>query len=142
MSNADGLTARNEAMTEVPFAPQRSILALVTDLFFTMKIDDTAKHLGLPIIFADSASTFFERLKSCQPGLVIADLTMDGVDMAALLEPLTAEAQYAATPVLGYTTHADWKRTTPLHGKCAKVVTKETLSRSLPELIQQWLQGR
>lgn len=129
-------------MADVPLAPQASILALVNDLFFTVKIDDTAKHLGLPISFADSASTFFERLKSSQPGLVIADLTMGGVDMAALLEPFSAEAQYAATPVLGYTTHADWKRTTPLHGKCAKVVTKETLSRSLPELIQQLLQSR
>ena len=137
----DGLTARNEAMAEVPFSPQPSIVALVNDLFFALKIEDTAKHLGLPIIFAGSAAEFFERLKGCQPVLVIADLTMGGVDIAGFLERLMTEPQYRAVPVLGYTTHADWKRTSPLHGKCAKVVTKDTLSRRLPELIQQLRRG-
>jgi CheY-like chemotaxis protein len=121
-----------------PMADQQGpILALVTDLFFTLKIGDTAKAIGLPIQFAGSAEEFLNRLQQTRPALIVADLTLDGVDVATLLEQLRAMAYQATVPILGYTTHADWKRTAPLHGRCTKVVTKDTLSRSLAELIQQ-----
>ena len=71
---------------------------------------------------------------------MIADLTLDGVDLAALFEELAAEAHQVTVPILGYTTHADWKRTGPLHDRCTKVVTKDTLSRSLAELMRQLTQ--
>jgi CheY-like chemotaxis protein len=124
-------------MVEPASAPPQPILALVNDLFFTVKIEDTAKHLGLPIAFATSVQAFSDELRHTRPALVIADLTLEGMDLAALLEPLTADAPQAAVPVLGYTTHADWKHTGPLHDKCTKVVTKDTLSRRLPDLIRQ-----
>jgi hypothetical protein len=72
--------------------------------------------------------------------LIIADLTLDGGGGTALLECLTSEADRAGVAILGYTTHADWKRTEPRHHKYTKVVTKDTLSRQLPELIQQLIQ--
>ena len=124
-------------MVEPASASPQPILALVNDLFFTVKIEDTAKHLGLPIAFATSAQAFSDELRHTRPALVIADLTLAGMDLAALLAPLTAKAQQVAVPVLGYTTHADWKHTAPLHAKCTKVVTKDTLSRRLPDLIRQ-----
>ena len=39
-------------------------------------------------------------------------------------------------PVLGFTTHALAKATQPLHGRCTRVVTKETLTQELPELLK------
>ena len=127
-------------MTEATVAQQRRILALVTDLFFTLKIGDTAKSVGLPIHFVGSAEEFLDSIRKARPGLVIADLTLDGIDLAALFEELAAEAHQVPVPILGYTTHADWKRTSPLHDRCTKVVTKDTLSRSLAELMQQLIQ--
>jgi CheY-like chemotaxis protein len=127
-------------MAEPTADQQRPILALVTDLFFTLKIGDTAKSVGLPVQFARSAEEFLDRFRETRPALVIADLTLDGVDVAALLEQLTPAAHRGIVPILGYTTHADWKRTGPLHDKCTKVVTKDTLSRRLAELIQQLIQ--
>ena len=127
-------------MTEATVAQQRRILALVTDLFFTLKIGDTAKSVGLPIHFVGSAEEFLDSIRKARPGLVIADLTLDGIDLAALFEELAAEAHQVPVPILGYTTHADWKRTSPLHDRCTKVVTKDTLSRSLAELMRQLTQ--
>jgi CheY-like chemotaxis protein len=115
----------------------KPILALVNDLFFTLKIGDTVKSLGRPIEVAGSAEEFRDKFRRTRPALVIADLTLGGVDMAALLEEVAADAQRTAVPILGYTTHADWKRTGPLHDRCTKVVTKDTLSRGLAGLIQQ-----
>jgi FixJ family two-component response regulator len=127
-------------MAESTIAQQRLILALVTDLFFTLKIGDTAKSAGLPIQFAESAEGFLDSFRKTRPALVIADLTVNGVDMAALLDGLAAEAHQVTVPILGYTTHADWKRTSPLHDRCTKVVTKDTLSRNLAELMLQLTQ--
>jgi CheY-like chemotaxis protein len=127
-------------MAEATSGQQQSILALVNDLFFTLKIGDTAKYLGVPVQFTAGAREFFAQLATTHPALIIMDLTLSGVDMAALLERLTDDPQQTAVPILGYTTHADWKRTGPLHDKCTKVVTKDALSRSLAELIQQLIQ--
>jgi CheY-like chemotaxis protein len=131
---------RGITMAEPTVAQQRPILALVTDLFFTLKIGDTAKSVGLPIHFAGSTEEFLDSFRKTRPALVIADLTLDGVDLAALFEALAADAHRFSVPIIGYTTHADWKRTGPLHGRCTKVVTKDTLSRSLAELMQQLMQ--
>ena len=124
-------------MAEPTVAQQRPILALVNDLFFTLKIEDTAKAVGLPIQFARSREEFLDSFRKTRPALVIVDLTLGGVDVTAPFEQLLADAHQTAVPILGYTTHADWKRTGPLHDKCTKVVTKDTLSRSLADLIRQ-----
>jgi hypothetical protein len=44
-----------------------------------------------------------------------------------------------AAPVLGYTTHALARATQPLHARCRRVVTKEALTRELPDLLQRGL---
>ena len=119
---------------------QQPVLALVDDLFFTLKIGDTAKYLGRHIQFSASAPEFFGRLASTRPALVIVDLTLRGVDMADFFTRLSGDLPQAAVPILGYTTHADWKHTSPLHDKCTKVVTKDALSRNLAELMQQLMQ--
>jgi CheY-like chemotaxis protein len=127
-------------MAEPNVGQQQPVVALVDDLFFTLKIGDTAKYLGLPIQFATNVPVFFDRLASTRPALVIVDLSLNGVDMADFFTRLTSELPQTAVPILGYTTHADWKRTSPLHDKCTKVVTKETLSRNLADLMQQLIQ--
>jgi DNA-binding NtrC family response regulator len=126
-----------KAMTERTVTQQWPILALVNDLFFTLKIRDTANALGLPISFAGSSEEFLDCFRNTYPALVIADLTLDGVDWVVLFEHLAAAVGQATLPILGYTTHADWKRTGSLHDRCTKVVTKDVLSRSLADLIQQ-----
>jgi CheY-like chemotaxis protein len=127
-------------MAEPSASLPRPILALVNDLFFTLKIGDTAKSLGVPIHFAGNREEFLEHWQNAAPALVIADLTLAGADVAGLLEQVASTADRSPPPILGYTTHADWKRTGPLHDRCTKVVTKDTLSRSLAALMQQLMQ--
>ena len=127
-------------MSEPAETPGKSILVLIDDLFFTLKIGDTAKHLGFSAYFAANDAEWASRLGIAPPALMIVDLTLSQVDMTEFFERLAREAPQARVPILGYTTHADWKRTSPLHDKCSRVVTKDTLSRSLAELIQELIQ--
>ena len=42
-----------------------------------------------------------------------------------------------AVPVLAFTTHALARQTQPWHTRCARVVTKETLTAELPTLLRE-----
>ena len=45
-------------------------------------------------------------------------------------------AEAAGVPVLAFTTHAAARQTQPWHARCRRVVTKETLTQELPELLK------
>jgi hypothetical protein len=64
------------------------------------------------------------------------DLTTNGWDYDAIF---TALERVPGAPVLGYTTHALASTTQPLHARCRRVVTKETLTKELSELLQRGL---
>ena len=133
------LAEKGQEMSVAVNTHSKRILALVNDLFFIAKIGDTARFLGYSIEFSGSAPEFFERLARAQPDLIIADLTSSGVDISAVLHQLKGDPQHPSVPILGYTTHVDWKRTAPLHDQCTKAVTKDTLSRNLPDLIREMI---
>lgn len=116
----------------------RPILALVRDLIFTSKIGETAKRLGHPVTFARSLEEFSARLGD-KPGLILVDLTTEGLDLDAALRAY--EAAGRPTPLLGWTTHALWKTTASLHARCDRVVTREELSQELPALLREHLGG-
>ena len=65
--------------------------------------------------------------------LVLLDLTTPGWDYGALF----AEIDAAGAPVLGFTTHVLARQTQPLHGRCTRVVTRETLTRELPTILAE-----
>ena len=68
------------------------------------------------------------------------DLTASGLDLDAALREIEAAGRPA--PVLGWTTHVLWKTTKPLHDRCDRVVTRETLTDELPELLRGYVEGR
>ena len=108
-------------------------MGVVKDLFFVARIRETARMVGTPLTFARTP----EELETALAGstdLVIVDLTTNGWDYEALFAVL--DAVVPRPPVLGFTTHALAHATQPLHVRCARVVTKETLTQELPELLK------
>src|SRR5919108_4620245 len=95
-AKASDRCAGDDAMAEPIVGLGKPILALVNDLFFTLKIGDTVKSLGRPIEVAGSAEEFRDKFRRTRPALVIADLTLGGGDMAGLLEEVAADAQPTA----------------------------------------------
>ena len=69
------------------------------------------------------------------PDLVILDLTTPGWDYDALLAEI--EGRAPRVPALGFTTHALAQQTRPLHARCQRVVTRETLTRELGRILTE-----
>ena len=107
------------------------VVAVVRDLFFVARIRETARLAGVPLAFAKSADDVDTALAE-PPRFILLDLTA-GLDYGRILEATAA----ARVPVLGFTTHALARQTQVWHGRCARVVTKETLTQELPALLRE-----
>lgn len=79
------------------------IVALMDDLFFQMKLAETAKHLGLEVKVAADGDRLFELLDPA-PGLII-------VDLHARNEPLAVIARLRharpAIPIISFASHVE-----------------------------------
>jgi len=117
----------------------RPIVAHVRDLLFSSRIGETAKRLNYPFRVARSLEALQAGLAEA-PGLIMLDLTAHGLDMDAALRAIEEAGRPA--PVLAWTTHALWKTTKPYHDRCDRVVTRETLTEELPDLLRGYLEGR
>ena len=108
--------------------PTESVLAVVSDLFFVARIRETGRLAGVPVEFARTPEQV-ETAAAHAPRFALLDLTA-GWDYERVLRAL------AGVPVLGFTTHALAAQTRPWHARCARVVTKETLTQELPQLLR------
>lgn len=107
------------------------VLAVVGDLFFVARIRETARLAGVPLEFAKTPAEI-EAALARAPRFVLLDLTA-GYDYEKVLA-LTEAAEVA---VLAFTTHALARQTQPWHPRCGRVVTKETLTQELPQLLKE-----
>jgi hypothetical protein len=67
------------------------------------------------------------------------DLTSADLDPDAALREIDAAGRPA--PVLGWSTHVLWKASKPLHDRFDRVVTRETLTAELPEILRQYVEA-
>lgn len=110
------------------------VVAAVQDLFFVARIRETARQAGVPLDFARTPEALSAALAVGGVSLVLVDLTTAGWDYEALFG---AVAGVAPRPtVLAFTTHALASRTKPLHARCDRVVTKETLTAELGLILR------
>ncbi len=107
------------------------MVAVVKDLFFVARIRETARLVGVPLVFARSPEEL-EQAVGSTPRFALVDLTSD-LDYQRIF----AVTERAQLPVLAFTTHALARQTQPWHARCQRVVTKETLSQQLGSLLQQ-----
>ena len=121
----------NGAAGEQAVSEPTRVVAVVSDLFFVARIRETARLAGVPLDFAKTPDAL-EAALAAQPRFVLLDLTT-GLDYASIFDVLGA----AGVPVLGFTTHVLARQTQPWHARCDRVVTKETLTQTLPSLLKE-----
>lgn len=97
------------------------------------RIKETARMVGTPLVFARTPEEL-EAALADTADLVILDLTTIGWDYERFFAAL--DGATARPSVLGFTTHVLARDTLPLHARCTRVVTKETLTQELPDLLK------
>jgi hypothetical protein len=98
------------------------------------RIRETARLVGRPLKFARTPEEIAAALTQ-DVSLAIVDLTTQGWDYQAIFSTLTAREPRPS--VLGFTTHVLAAQTKPLHVHCDRVVTKETLTAELADILRE-----
>ncbi len=116
----------------------KSIVACVEDLFFRSKIDATARHLNVPVRFADLKGL----AKACREkdtAAVLLELSANGDPLAAVRE-LREQTATRDLPVVGFLRHTDRELAQKAESSgVTRVLPRSQFSETLPDLVMDLL---
>jgi CheY-like chemotaxis protein len=111
-------------------------LLVVGNIFFSSRLRDTLKHLGIGAVSARSDSEIEAAIGAERPSLVIVDLTINTLDPTALVERLKSAEATRAVPIVAFAGHAEVERLEGASRAGADVVvTNGQISANLPGIV-------
>ena len=122
----------------MPNEPTKTVLAVVSDLFFSAKINEAAKHAGVKLAYVTTESGLLEKARA-NPPLIIFDLNFDAARPLDLIGKLKADAALKHINLIGYLSHVqtDLKRAAEEIG-CDEVMARSAFSMNLPEILKRY----
>jgi len=116
--------------------PKR-VLAVVSDLFFSVKLTEAAKRAGLALEFVKDPKELIEKAQT-KPSLIIFDLNMDAAEPLKLISELKSAPATKGVSLIGYLSHiqAELKQQAQEAG-CDMVMARSALSQNLPVIFKR-----
>lgn len=115
-----------------------TILALIDDLFFSVKVEEVAQHQEYTVETVDDARAFHRALSDEQPAMAIVNLSSCGPEVFDLIR----EASRLGISVLTFGPHVDKEAHRAAREAGARAsVTNSQLMRELPALIRELVHG-
>lgn len=116
----------------------RTILAVLEDLFFTVKINEAAKRAGMTVKFVKSEQDALEAARTLKPALIVIDLNFHGIRPLDLITQLKSEEETRRIDLVGYVSHVqgDLKQHAQEAG-CDVVLARSTFSQNLPMILKR-----
>lgn len=115
----------------------KTILAVLGDLFFTAKIHDAAKKAGLAMEIVKNEKDVLEKAKS-KPALIIMDLNFGEIQPLKLISKLKAHAETKGISVIGFLSHVQGELKQKAHETgCDMVMAKSAFSQNLPQILKR-----
>jgi PleD family two-component response regulator len=117
--------------------PNKKILAVVSDLFFSVKITEAAKRAGMAVELVTDPKEVLVKAKA-KPSLIIIDLNFDGAHPLDLIGKLKSSAEYKGVSLLGFLSHvqAELKQAAQDAG-CDMVMARSAFSQNLPQILKR-----
>jgi CheY-like chemotaxis protein len=119
----------------------KRIVAVVSDLMFTVKIQEAAKRAGVETVFVKSENEALAQAKQ-SPAVIILDLnnsTLNPLDVIAKLKNDEATSQ---VKLLGFVSHvqADLKEAAEKNG-CDVVMPRSAFSHNMAAILKRYAEG-
>ena len=119
-------------------AETMTVLLLERDLFFSVKIRDTLRHLNYETVTARNEEDFARKLIASVPKLAIVNIATAGVAW----EQVIAQARAADVLVLAFGPHVDLEAQQQARQAGAnRVVSNSKLAKDLPAIVERMLAG-
>jgi CheY-like chemotaxis protein len=135
------MTGPNFQVLFLEVMANKQVIAVVSDLMFTAKIQDAARRAGLDIVFAKSKEQAIDGAKR-HPALIIVDLNDRGLDALELIGELKADEATRGVRVLGYVSHVETDvRHAALERGCDQVLPRSVFSKNVHAILQNAFSG-
>lgn len=113
----------------------KKVLAVVEDLFFTVKINESAKRAGVPIAFVKSQRDALDQAAE-RPSLIILDLNFAAIDPVDLIHKLKADPALSKIQLIGYVSHVQGElKQQAQEAGCDMVLARSAFSQNLLQLL-------
>jgi CheY-like chemotaxis protein len=118
--------------------PRKKIVAVLSDLMFTVKIQEAAKRAGMDVAFAKSRGEAMAQAK-LNPAVMILDLNGTSTDALELIDALKADTETSQLDLIGYVSHvqAELKQAAQEKG-CDMVIARSAFSQNLPTILKRY----
>ncbi len=117
----------------------KRILAVVSDLFFSVKLSEAAKRANLALEFVKEGHQVIEKAHHEKPALIIFDLNFESVEPLSLITRLKDSPDTKGINLIGYLSHvqAELKQNAQEAG-CDMVMARSAFSQNLPQIFKRY----
>ncbi|HEY7304200.1 MAG TPA: response regulator [Bryobacteraceae bacterium] len=117
---------------------KKKVIAVLSDLMFTVKIQEAAKRAGLDAVFVKSHDDALGQAKQ-KPAVIILDLNNTAVDPLDVIETLKSDQDTRGIDLVGFVSHvqADLKKAA-LEKGCDVVIARSAFSQNLPAILRRY----
>lgn len=112
-------------------------MAVVSDLFFSVKLSDAAKRAGLALEFVTDSKQVLEKAKA-GPSLIILDLNFESAHPLNLISELKGDSDTKGISLIGYLSHiqVELKQQAQEAG-CDMVLARSAFSQNMPQIFKR-----
>ncbi len=117
---------------------EKRVLAVVSDLFFAVKLSDAAKRSGLALEFVKEADQVLEKA-AAKPSLIVFDLNFEAVNPLSLIGQLKANTETKGVNLIGYLSHVQGElKQAAQEAGCDMVMARSGFSTYLLQIFKRY----
>jgi PleD family two-component response regulator len=115
----------------------KRVLAVVNDLFFSVKLTEAAKRSGLALEFVKEGKELMEKAGE-RPSLIIFDLNFEAVQPLSLISKLKGAPNTKSISLIGYLSHVQVElKQQAQEAGCDMVMARSAFSQNLPQIFKR-----
>ena len=115
----------------------KKVLAVVSDLFFSVKITDAAKRAGLAVELVTDPQEVLAKAKG-RPSVIIFDLNFEAAQPLELIGKLKSSAEYKGVSLIGFLSHVQGElKQAAQEAGCDMVMARSAFSQNLPQILKR-----
>lgn len=115
----------------------KRVLAVINDLFFSVKLTDAAKRAGMALEFVKDSAEVLDKAKS-KPALIILDLNFEAVEPLSLIASLKGSADTKGISLIGYLSHIQGElKQQAQEAGCDMVLARSAFSQNMPVIFKR-----
>lgn len=122
-------------------AERKKVVAVLSDLMFTVKIQESAKRAGLDPVFVKTREEALEQAKE-RPVAMIIDLNNPAAEPLEIIEQCKADSDTSKVSLIAYVSHvqADLKQAAQDKG-ADLVMARSAFSQNLPMILKRYAEA-